>query len=111
MDLKVEGFIADYPTVPEWVVSDRKRLFLQEYEWLRRKTPESLAIRVAYYPFMREQLIDQGWKSTYLDKIKISVIKEMWTTMVLKDSKQWGDRIAYWILLNSPEWADCFKQT
>lgn len=106
------GFREVFPEPYKGVSSDRIRLFLQEYAWLRKQPCDRLAKKLSCYHFMKDdlqsELILNGRDATYLDKIKVEAIKQMWVEKAISHNPIWADRIAHWILWNNPEWFDCF---
>jgi len=106
------GFRENPPEPHEGVSSDRIRLFLQEYQWLRKQPRDRLANKLRYYHFMKDdlqsELILNGRDATYLDKIKVEAIKEMWVEKAISHNPIWADRIAHWVLWHDPQWFDCF---
>lgn len=107
------GFRENPPEPCEGVSSDRTRLFLQEYQWLRKQPCDRLANKLGYYPFMKDELSSElalnGRDTTYLDKIKVETIKELWVKKAIDHNPIWANRIAHWVLWHDPQWFDCFR--
>ena len=109
IDVERVGFRVEYPVPHKGLVIDQVRLFLQEYDWLLKLSPEGLATRLQFYPLMQLAL-KKNWSYSYLSKAAIAVLKEMWVKQVLAEDPQWKQRIAHAILWHDTNYWNFFKE-